>query len=546
VIAIATALAIYSGWIETLYIFSLLVGAWVVLRFVQLASDQRWWFARKAGAGAACGALLAAPLLIPFLGYLGAADVGGHAAGTFSTYTLPKQALSTVAGLPYALGPVLGYHDPQGKIYAVWANVGGFLSIAIVFLALLGCFGRRQRPLRLLLVAWVVLCLVKSFGPHFLVDLFNLLPGADRVAFYRYMPASLELAAIVLAAFAVDDLIRGTIDRRGIAIVTACVIALLGLVALVVRGTVDAAGANRYLVVSLLWAVGVVAVLVVAAWLGKGRPLLAILVVGLVIVDVGAAYAVPTFSAPRRIEVDTTSVTWLKNHLHTTRYFTFYPVAANYGSYWDIGSVASTNVPIPKRWFDKLQAALGAGIEPGDFSFTVAGLTAVSAHPRLLQQLSATYVLLAHGGQMGAPLAPDLVLVHRDRAADIYRLRGAKPYFETRSGNCRINVRNRRSAELNCRSRARLVRRELSFPGWTATVDGRSVPIRTVDRLFQTIDVPEGTSHVEFSYVPPHWTLAVLMFLVGLLWLVSPTIMRMVVARSSRDQSVARIGEAPF
>jgi uncharacterized membrane protein YfhO len=89
------------------------------------------------------------------------------------------------------------------------------------------------------------------------------------------------------------------------------------------------------------------------------------------------------------------------------------------------------------------------------------------------------------------------------------------------------------------------VRRELSFPGWTATVDGRRVPIRTVDRLFQTIDVPAGASHVEFSYTPPHWTLAVLLFLVGLLWLAGAPIKRKVDARRARRRSVALPAATP-
>src|SRR5262249_37793647 len=116
---------------------------------------------------------------------------------------------------------------------------------------------------------------------------------------------------------------------------------------------------------------------------------------------------------------------------------------------------------------------------------------------------------------------------------------------ETRAGNCRVNAENRRSVDLHCPSRARLVRRELSFPGWTATVDGRGVPIRTVDHLFQTIDVPAGASHVEFSYAPPHWTLAVLLFLVGLLWLIGAPVVRMVDARRSRGRSVAPPAATP-
>ena len=69
-----------------------------------------------------------------------------------------------------------------------------------------------------------------------------------------------------------------------------------------------------------------------------------------------------------------------------------------------------------------MKANLGDAVDVSNFSFTASGLDAVAAHPRWLRNLGATYVLLAPGGQMGAPLGPDLELVHRDRAADIYRV----------------------------------------------------------------------------------------------------------------------------
>jgi uncharacterized membrane protein YfhO len=47
------------------------------------------------------------------------------------------------------------------------------------------------------------------------------------------------------------------------------------------------------------------------------------------------------------------------------------------------------------------------------------------------------------------------------------------------------------------------LRRELSFPGWQASVNGVSVPIRT-DTIFQSIDLPAGNALVRFRFAPPH------------------------------------------
>ena len=40
------------------------------------------------------------------------------------------------------------------------------------------------------------------------------------------------------------------------------------------------------------------------------------------------------------------------------------------------------------------------------------------------------------------------------------------------------------------------------FPGWTATVDGRPTPIVRANYIFRLVEVPAGTSTVDFRYVP--------------------------------------------
>lgn len=46
-----------------------------------------------------------------------------------------------------------------------------------------------------------------------------------------------------------------------------------------------------------------------------------------------------------------------------------------------------------------------------------------------------------------------------------------------------------------------LIYTESHLPGWIATVDGKRVPIRTANYLFQGIEVPEGDHEIEFRYV---------------------------------------------
>jgi uncharacterized membrane protein YfhO len=64
------------------------------------------------------------------------------------------------------------------------------------------------------------------------------------------------------------------------------------------------------------------------------------------------------------------------------------------------------------------------------------------------------------------------------------------------------------------------VYRELRMPGWHAHVNGNSVAVHADGPIFQSIRVPAGESTVEFSFTPPHETVALIAFCVGIALLV--------------------------
>jgi len=51
---------------------------------------------------------------------------------------------------------------------------------------------------------------------------------------------------------------------------------------------------------------------------------------------------------------------------------------------------------------------------------------------------------------------------------------------------------------------ATLLRRELHFPGWTASMNGNDSDISEHRGLFQAIALPSGKSDTRFRYAPPH------------------------------------------
>jgi hypothetical protein len=107
--------------------------------------------------------------------------------------------------------------------------------------------------------------------------------------------------------------------------------------------------------------------------------------------------------------------------------------------------------------------------------------------------------------------------VLESRSAWIYHISGTLPYFT--AATCRVSSTERLLAHVRCLSAATLVRRETLLPGWTASVDGRRVPIHRSQGIFQAVSLRPGHHEVEFAYLPPniHWALAALA--AGIVWL---------------------------
>jgi hypothetical protein len=66
-----------------------------------------------------------------------------------------------------------------------------------------------------------------------------------------------------------------------------------------------------------------------------------------------------------------------------------------------------------------------------------------------------------------------------------------------------------------------LVLTDSFYPGWKATVDGRSVPVRRVDYLLRGVSIGPGRHTVVFSYQPSSWTIGWVISLLTLLALLA-------------------------
>jgi hypothetical protein len=117
--------------------------------------------------------------------------------------------------------------------------------------------------------------------------------------------------------------------------------------------------------------------------------------------------------------------------------------------------------------------------------------------------------------------------VYADRLMTIYELTNPAPYFEAVGGPCRVSAIARETVTTDCASPARLIRRELFFDGWRATVNGQRVPILPAAAIVQAVDIPSGAALIEFHYAPPYAAASAVAFVVALVILAAGTASRL-------------------
>jgi hypothetical protein len=108
---------------------------------------------------------------------------------------------------------------------------------------------------------------------------------------------------------------------------------------------------------------------------------------------------------------------------------------------------------------------------------------------------------------------------YESNAIDVYELDAPKPYFEIIDGAGRIEAKNQFEASVYSPIDSEVVRRELFYPGWKATIDGHEVPIDCYNELFQKIGVPSGTHEIRFFYRPTHFFIMMTCLVSGLVWI---------------------------
>lgn len=527
VAALALALSLYAGFPEVAYFDGLFCGAWAVVRLFDLPRDVRLVAARRTALAAGVGVVLSLPLLVPFYDFMKVANIGGHATAQQSIERLPTHAFSLFFD-PYVFGTIFS----NTNVNIGWGGIGGYFTISVTVLALLGLFGARLRSLRIFLGAWTVLAMFGAFNFLQTRRLWNLIPLVKSAGFGRYIMPSCELAMITLAAFGIMDFATSRRAKRLFTVTT-----LLGL-AILVLSAVTASALNQgvtqtakarfvFDILDSVPFVAVAALLVIGRFSkAKVAPLLLVLVL---VCESVIMFAVPTGESPKSYIVDTAPISFLLAHQGEERFLDFGVIYPNWGSQFGLNSLSAIDLPFPKALSNLIDNQLEPGLSPDNQFVIHAGRTgideqetAVVNHFKSYEDASVKYLIIPDS----IVISPDLLtlgvkLVFQDSLAAIYQMPHPRPFYSTTSAACTVSSSTVNVATVNCPSGgSTLIRTELSMAGWHAYVNGKEVAITTRDGVYQTIEVPSGTSAVTFSYLPPHEKYAVLVGLAALFFLI--------------------------
>jgi hypothetical protein len=574
-IALAIAFSLLAGHPEVALLDGLLGLAWAAFRIRGLSRRCGVAFIWKMAAGGLAGLALAAPVLIPFLQDLRVSTLGfprvpgGHA--------LQPQHLAALL-FPNIYGPPHANWD-----FWFWTEAGGYIGAATAFLAVLSLFQRRASPhllggARWLLALWVFVWLAASFGAPWVTEALRLVPGLNEVWICRYCMPSVEFAFCVLAAFALDDDARSP-GRLPVWWPLALLGAAAGLALLLGYHEISFTGRGGWFAaISVLWGIGAVLSLALVLRL-PDFPVRRYLIAGIVCADAIGLFLPTTLTGATNSDMFDAPIAYLRANQHLQRAVSVdQALPPNVGALLGFGSLQYMYLPVPAIWATFVQQRL----DPSAWTTSFPGLleppqsvvSAISEHRATLEALAVRYVVAPSsidlfsvragpfrlfGPQTGklrpapvfrpmrpfhlpfrpqtgkqqpvpvfSPLSPP-VRVFREGGIDIFELPAAAPYAETIGGPCQLTVIDREHMHATCDAPARLIRRELMFPGWTARVNGQPAAVGnkletfTVrdGEIFQAVSLPAGVSDTVWRYVPLHASAIAMIFIAGMLALIA-------------------------
>jgi len=540
-VTVAIAYSFYAGFPETAFLGDVLGGAWFVVRAAALPWPVRGRYAGKFAIAVVLGLALILPGAVPFLQYTQLGALGPHA-GVFAHAHLPAVGFSAeflpiifgpLGALPFATPP-WNHNSLIQTLHGTWGSTGGWIGAPPLLLGIAGALSgdARLRDIRWLLAAWILFWEARIFGLFGISGLLDLTHIFNFIAVHRYAEPSCDFAVILLGASAVDHWQRngrwpahrlilvglGTIITIGAALA----FALPTLRVLVQFLTFFGFLAADYVIVILLLLATILLILRQPPTRGRATWLAAVIVF-----DTVVGFGLSQAAGARAGRLDLAGVGYLSTHLGYQRVFTMGPLEPNYGAAYGIAEIDYDMLPIPKSWSDYVAANLDSFADPIVFNGTYDArpdsvptpAAALRMNFHAYPSIGVKYVLAPPNKDpfAGMPAAAVPPAVFSDQVMKIYQLPNPAPYFSTTGSACTLAIRDRQTLAADCPAAATLIRRELSYPGWHAAVNGAAAPIAATEAIFESIPLPPGHSEIHFFYRPTHIRIACAWALTALL-----------------------------
>jgi len=345
---LALGFMLLAGFPETAYFQGLLALTWAALRLRQFPNVR---FLKALSLGTALGLGLAAPQLVAFLDYLPYANTGIHSG--MIDVPLPHGGWAMEL-FPSINGPIF-----FASQYTLWFSMGGYLGLPTLILALAALPGKNERPLRILLGTILLCAFVKTANLPLFTQLLDLIPGLGHTLFFRYACSSWECAAIILAAFALNDIHQTPKSCLHAPIITSILIlATLILDISTLHATFSQTQGKLYALTTLT--AGLAALACMAIALQRHKPALAAWTTTAYSL---AAFCFPLLSCYRPEPLDLTPIAYLHQIDPTQRTVSVGALSPNYGAYYGTALIDHNVNPAPKLWIAYLKTHIDPNID---------------------------------------------------------------------------------------------------------------------------------------------------------------------------------------
>jgi hypothetical protein len=347
------ALALYAGFPEEVYLYALLLVAWVMFRMAGLSGRQNLTFVSDLLLTSLIALALSSPILLAFADFLGEAELGAHGDNDFYGVWLNSGAIIQYI-MPYIYGPI--FASTNQTVSGIWGSTGGYIGFVPIVLALAGLFIPHRRAVKIFLVGWVIIALGVTHGLPVVYQAFMTLPLVKAAACYRYLNPSWIFCIIFLGALFIDSIptLPQPVLRRILGWSLACglisiSVAAVGAWPLIVESWRGSHLYHQSFIIGSLLSVAVLSFCILGAPRCGSTRGTATIVSGVLVAEAMAWFLLPYLSYPRHGRLDDDVIAFLQANIGYQRVIgtTEAALSPNYGSYFGIPLLNYNDLPVP-------------------------------------------------------------------------------------------------------------------------------------------------------------------------------------------------------